>query len=449
MARNTKAVFDWDQLGPGVLDACVRAISEHGQHGFMVRVTEQYGALGLNRNRLNNWLTQRAVGWEARKAAAIRAYHDKAPIAKALPPAPPKDPIAAEQERQVRLRRLREEQEAIQSLAGEQSLRTTLEKMFRDVVPKVPAPPKYHAPVRDPKATQESMVLQLSDWHSYEEVSAERTRGFNEYNARIFGQRVKQVVDSAISIKTRMERGGGWRFRRLVAAVNGDLVSGTIHEVERHTDAPNIVLAVYGCALVLATALRDLAAQFPVVDVFCEPGNHGRLPDARRMQQKDPTRSWDTLIALIAKTALADCPNITFVIPDSYSVAFEVEGWTFLQTHGHDIKSWNNLPFYGIDRMVRNLNALEASRARAIHYVLLGHFHSKAALEHAAGETFINGSLIGGTEFALNGLGRSDKPSQLLVGVHPEHGVTHRWPLDARAPVDAPGYEVRPWKVAA
>ena len=39
----------------------------------------------------------------------------------------------------------------------------------------------------------------------------------------------------------RMERGGGWSFPRLVLGVNGDMMSGTIHEVERHSDAPNVI----------------------------------------------------------------------------------------------------------------------------------------------------------------------------------------------------------------
>lgn len=450
MPRNTKAVVPWDVIGAAVLDASAVALATHGPGGYQRIVARQFAAHGVTTGRLNNWLRSQPT-WDARKSAALAAFstNQPAPLTPTVVVPPPLDPLEEARERLERTRAINQEREALTALAGEQSLRGVMENLFREIVPKLPPPPKYHPPAKDSKASHESMVLQFSDWHAYEEVTAERTRDFNEYNAKIFGQRVYRVVQSAISIKSRMERGGGWHFRRLVVALNGDIVSGTIHEVERHTDAPNVVMAVYGAAMVLAAALRDLAAQWVVVDVYCEPGNHGRLPDARRVQQKDPTRSWDTMIALIAKTALTDCPNIHFVIPDSYSVAYDVEGWTFLQTHGHDIKSWNSLPFYGVDRMVRNLNALEASRNRAIHYVLLGHFHSKSALEHASGESFINGSLIGGTEFSLHGMGKSDRPSQLLLGVHKEQGVTHRWPLHARTGPDAPGYDVQPWRTAA
>jgi predicted phosphodiesterase len=361
-------------------------------------------------------------------------------------PPPPPDPVEAEEARLARLRELVIERDALRAVAGEKSLRAFLERLVAETAIQFRPPPPWKAPPRAPGATEETLVQAFSDWHAYEIVSPERTRGFNTYDAATMGRRVRRVVETHLSIKGRMERGGGWRFRRLVLGLNGDFMSGTIHEVERHSDAPNVVMATYGTGLVLAQAIRDLAAAYETVDVFCTAGNHGRLPDARRMQQKDPTRSWDTLIYLFAREHLRQLPNLRWYIPDSYSVAFEVEGWRFLQTHGHDVKSWNAIPFYGINRMMANLNALEASRATPFHVALLGHFHNRSSMEAASAEYFVNGSLIGGTEFSVHGMGKADKPCQWLLGVHPEHGVTHRWPLLGEAPADAPGYEVAPWR---
>lgn len=360
------------------------------------------------------------------------------------------DPVVAEQERQQRVRGLREERSELQAIAGEKSLRARLERLAHDTAVLF-APPPLGVPrgkVRD-DTVEETLLLMLSDWHAYEEVDRERTRGFNVYNADVFGARVRKVVDSAISIKQRMERGQGWRFPKLVVSCNGDFVSGTIHELERHTDAPSIVHAVYGCAMVLAETIRDLSAHFPAVEVFCTPGNHGRLPDAKRMQQKDPSRNWDTLIALWVQSMLRQVGHVQFFIPNSYSVAFDVEGWRFLQTHGHDVKSWNSIPWYGLNRLVGNLNALESSRGTTIHHYLFGHFHEASSLPHAAGESFINGSLIGGNEFTMNAMAKMGRPRQWLLGVHKEHGVSHRWPLVADGTTaDSPRYVVKPWLAA-
>ncbi|MCC7132460.1 MAG: hypothetical protein IT352_07445 [Gemmatimonadales bacterium] len=369
----------------------------------------------------------------------------KAPAPPPEPPAPPPvDPLVLERERQERIRTLKQERELLTAVAGEQSLRAFLESLTaKYAVPFPPPKPAKPTPVKG-GTTVESLVIQLSDWHAYQVVRPERPRGFNGYDAAIMGRRVYGIVQAKRSITSRMERSGGWRFPHLVIGANGDFVSGTIHEAERHSDAANIVQAVYGCARVFAQAVRDLAEGHETVEVFCTSGNHGRLPDAKRMQQADPTRNWDTMIYLFAREMLRSHERITFYIPDAYSVAFDVAGWRFMQTHGHDVKSWNSIPHYGINRYVSNLNALEASRGTPINYFLFGHFHNKTSLEHAAGEWFINGSLIGATEFGVNALGKADKPCQWLVGVHPEHGVTHRWPLSGVVADDAPSYDVRP-----
>lgn len=354
------------------------------------------------------------------------------------------DPVEAEQIRADEIRKLHLHRELLKDVGGELSFRRFLEALVRDVVPKV-------APLEPPGRTtiakgcsKETMVLLLSDWHAYEEVKAERVLGFNAYNSTIFGQRSKKVIDSTLSIRNKLEQGGGWSFDRIVAACNGDFISGTIHELERHSDAPNVLMAAYAAGRVLGQSLRELAGEFQEVTVVCTSGNHGRFPDARRMQQKDPTRNWDTFVYLIARTMLEDQRNITFHIPDSYSAMFGIGPWKFLQTHGHEIKSWNQIPYYGIDRYARNINALMVAKEKPINYYLFSHFHSASMMPAPGGETIINGSLIGGNEAVVNMMGKCDRPKQMLMGVHQEIGLTHLWPLYADG--GKATYDVRGWE---
>jgi hypothetical protein len=352
------------------------------------------------------------------------------PHAVAAPLPEPVDPVEAERERAERRRALQEEREALRAIAGERSMRHMLETLFRQVTPSFGPAPRYTPPKpRRKHASRESLLLHLSDWHYGERVESEATRGFNAYSVDIAEQRVRSVVANAVQVAGMLRDGGGWEFPRLVVALNGDLVTGTIHELERHSDPENIVWAVYGCGLLLAESIRTLAGQFDQVDVFCTSGNHGRLPDARRMQSKDPTRNWDTLVALIAKTALAEQANVSVTIPQSYAVSYEVEGVNVLQSHGHDIKSWSGIPWYGIGRFLGNYNGLEASRGGRIGAYLFGHFHSQTNITYPGGEAFVNGSLIGGTEWTIGTLGRADRPCQMMLGFHADHGVTHRWPI--------------------
>lgn len=355
------------------------------------------------------------------------------------------DPLDEAIEMLAKRRDIRNEKEILLAVAGEKSFRSFLESLMRDVAPALKPLPAVPLPRIYSEASRETMMLIFSDWHAFETVTAARTMGFNEFSGPILCERIKRVIVNSLSIKQRLETGGGWRFPALEVACNGDFISGTIHELERHSDASNVLNAVFSTGMLLAAALRDLAPHFESINVRCCSGNHGRLPDARKVQMKDPTRSWDTAIYLYAMTALRDVKNITFHIPDSYFSIYEIENHRFLQTHGHDIKSWNSIPYYGIDRFGRNVQALFNSRSERIDYFIISHFHSAGGVPAAGGETFVNGSIIGGNEFSIGALGKSDKPSQWLFTVHPEYGVASRWPILANGSRKVAPYDLPAW----
>lgn len=343
------------------------------------------------------------------------------------------DPVEEEMKRLERMAALKEEREAVSEIAHERSLWNKLQKELDRTVPKLGLLKPLKYPPKAGKIVRESILKMWSDWHAGEVVDLERMRGLNSYNWGEFVNRITTDTDQTLKLSGMMQA-GGWQFEEAVVPMIGDLVSGTIHELERHSDTRNIVECVVDTAGVAATQLQRYAEAFPQVRSFSVSGNHGRLGDAKRVQQKDPTRSWDALIAMMMKQMLAKQANLTIEIPYAYAVSFEVQGFTFLAQHGHDIKSWNSIPHYGINRYVTSINAIEAARNSAIHYFLLGHFHAPATFTIPSGEFLINGSLIGGTEFGLNALGRIDRPTQWMCGVHHTHGMTHRWPVYCTKP---------------
>ncbi len=361
----------------------------------------------------------------------------------AIPPELMPDPAEAIQESMAKARAFRLERDELSAVSGEKSFRTFLEKLVKDTVRPWPCPPVMTLP-KAKGASKETLLFHWSDWHAYEKIEPEAVMGLNGYDADVFGRRVHRVVSTSLSIKDRLERGGGWRFPEAVVALNGDFLSGTIHEIERHTDAPNVLMAAYGCGVTLAAALRDLSQHFVKIKVVCTSGNHGRLPDARKVQQKDPLRSWDTMIYLYAKAILANCRHVEWHIPAAWNVTYNVGPWQIYQGHGHNIKSWMHIPFYGIRRMASNLNAVYCVKGGPIHYWLFGHFHTSSSLELAGGEAFVNGSLIGPSEFAVNTLGEAGHACQWMLQIHPEHGITGRWPILGDGGKDS--YKVKPWE---
>lgn len=321
-----------------------------------------------------------------------------------------------------------------------------LERVLRAIelaAPKLEVPP-YREPKRASEyASKESLVLTLSDWHGEETVDLERMDGFNEYNAHICALRAAQIVRSTISIADRMERGNGWKFTELIVPTIGDMVSGTIHELEKHADQP-ITETVVIIGSIFGQVLRDLASRFPKVKVVCLSGNHGRI--AIKKQYKEPTRTWDYLVYQWAKAMTRDVPNLQIEIPNRYSAVLDIHGYNFWLTHGDEFRGGIlGLPVYTMIRGMLRRQALESTRGRSIHYTIMGHHHHDAKIPQAQGVGFVNGSLIGGNEFGLEAFQGNPRPSQLLFGVKPSRGVTFNFPIHAdKLDDDLPDYYVDP-----
>ncbi len=331
--------------------------------------------------------------------------------------------------------------------ARERSIVDGLSEIATATAQLLPKPPPLWTPEKLSKhAVVETVYQMLSDLHAYEYVSAERTRGHNEYTAEVMARRMGSLVAAHLSIIEKLLL-GGYVFPELVIGLLGDNVSGTIHDLERHSDAPNIVLSVYGCAWLLAQSISELARHYEKVYVYGVGGNHGRLPDVRRKQMKDPTRTWDYMIYLLLREMLRENNHIEFWFPDSWGAQVNIRGWNVLVGHGDDVKSWAGIPWYGLERKVGRLAALEGARGNTINYHLMGHFHSATVIPHPAGETIVNGSVIGATEFGIDSIGRADVPSQWLLHFHEEWGINDMRKLKLEPPrKKAPRFTIEPWR---
>ena len=319
------------------------------------------------------------------------------------------------------------------SAVKELAFRDFISDMFKDVVNGIDPPPPYNPVTINDTTTEEVFLLHLSDFHASEIIKPQNTFGLNEYDQEITERRALTIVNKTIEIKRRLER-GGYSFPRLVIAANGDFVSGTIHEAERHTNGTNVMTTALWCGSLLARMIRDLSADFKDVHVFCTSGNHGRLADAKKVQLKDPTRNWDYLIYRYAEALLQSCPNIKFIIPNAWGVVYEICNSLFCQSHGHFIKSWNGLPFYSMSRLTTKLNAVLSRRYnQGVDYWIMGHFHTQASVETSGGEYLVNPCLVGPQELGIYAMGEATPPGQMLYGVHPKHGITHRWRLHAES----------------
>lgn len=276
--------------------------------------------------------------------------------------------------------------------------------------------------------TRESAVLLASCWHIGETVNAQEMGGLNSYDFDVFCARLQHVVDT--TLKFCGHNMVGYEFEELHVIHTGDAVSGIIHDELIETNCLNIVEQATIGALVTAQALRELCAKFPRVVFTGVVGNHGRTEKAKRWKGKAQV-NWDFVFYNYLAALLRDQSNLTFNLPLSFWAGIEIRGYNFHVSHGDTAKSWNGIPFYGLNREAGKWTEIAAVQSKVWHYFVRSHYHTSGNLQRPAGEMILNASLKGGDEYAM-GLSLFGAPIQTLFGVHERHGKTWQMSINAQ-----------------
>jgi len=133
--------------------------------------------------------------------------------------------------------------------------------------------------------------------------------------------------------------------------------------------------------------------------------------------------SFDRQLALFASQLTKSTPRIKWLVPESPFYHWEIEGHPFHAEHYDSIKSWNGLPYYGLDRAAGRLTQIANAQDRRFSFMVGGHYHAGATLERPGGMVLLNGSMIGPTLFSQHELKSISRPMQRLFYVSQEHGI--------------------------
>jgi len=334
------------------------------------------------------------------------------------------------------MRKVEDENRRLKAQLRETQRGSTIFKLLAKTIEEQPAFSTftpYSSVLKKKGKIEESAMLVLSDSHGDQEILGKRVQGLEEYNFEVACQRAEKIVDTTIS--HLIDNMKNYKFDRLYIAGLGDYVNGDIHKATEHSKWKNSLKNAMGMGELIAMMITDLSKYFPEI-VFCSvSGNHGRR--SLKKDYRGAQDNWDYLVGMHVATrlkGLIEEKRLTVVIPDSWSVGLTVYDWNFVLNHGDDIRSWNSIPWYGIERKTRRLSAIGAVTGAIPNYYLFGHFHNMATQQHTTGETIINGSWAATDEFALNSLGAYSEPFQWLFGIHPSYGLTWRMPIKLRKP---------------
>lgn len=314
------------------------------------------------------------------------------------------------------------------SNAKTEGLFTAMAEVLSDKILPILPLPTVRKPASKHGLIEEHVVLHLSDSHSDQVVRPEECGGLEKYDFPISCCRAERLVDSTLQW-TQDTLSNRFTFPVLNVLAYGDFTSGEIHGAVERSYYRNQMQNCLAIGKLHALMYRDLAAHFPTINVVYVPGNHGR-----RSQKKNyhgAHDNWDYLVAKIAALYCEDIENVSFLIPNSFSVNLDINGVGFNIAHGDDIRSSLGIPWYGLQRRQMRLQGLAPlQEGPRIRYYCVGHFHQKGMVGNLDTETIMNGPWVASDAYAYESLSAYSEPFQWLHGVNPKYGVT--WRLDIK-----------------
>lgn len=270
-------------------------------------------------------------------------------------------------------------------------------------------------------------ILCLGDWH-YGEVVRPSEAGGYQFNAEIAESRIRKTIEKTVSL-TR-DALAGLEYPGIICALLGDMTSGALHPELAESDEYSVFMSILRVRDLIVGAIRSLADEFGRVFVPTAVGNHGRLLDRKPRAKGYSQRNTDWLVYQLVARHFEGDPRVTVMVPDSGETVFRVFGRTFLLTHGDQLGTRGGDGIIGaIGPIMRgSLKTLRSVQSLGIDidHLIVGHWHQSIYLPQVT----VNGTIKGPDEYSLKLLrAPAEDPSQTLMVMHPQHGLTFRQPL--------------------
>lgn len=268
-------------------------------------------------------------------------------------------------------------------------------------------------------------VLFLSDIHFDEFVDPAQLEYVNEYNHDIAVNRIKYTFQTCIDLcKNHMKSP---QYDGIVVALGGDLLSGNIHEELSETNEAPILQSTLDLVELLTQGLKALADEFGKVFVPCVVGNHGRLHHKPRAKNRVKD-NYEWIIYHILAKHFSDDERVSFHIPESTDVTFNIYSQVFLLTHGDQFRGGSGISgiFSPLSLGMHRKQKRQQAVGKPFDIMMLGHWHQYIHTE----SMIVNGSIKGYDEYAAINNFPFEEPKQALFIVHPVYGITYRMPIE-------------------
>jgi hypothetical protein len=273
---------------------------------------------------------------------------------------------------------------------------------------------------------EESCIMPIFDQQYGQQVTRGDTPGGRgEYNTEIFDMRLERWLDASTGIIAK--RAKGYNIKELIIPLGGDQVEGDeIFAGQAWQLQITPPEQVWQLAEKMTNAISELI-RFAKEDIGVEwvslygvDDNHGKV-GGKRSGARPATYSWNWLFQQILFDRLSGQPIDEFGTDPGGSLFFYCAGHEFQLIHGHQIKGWGGIPYYGINKFESKSIRLHN---RAYKYLLMGHIHQPAELSNGAAEAIVSGDWVGPNNLSGQMVAGS-RPQQKVIFVSDRWGVSN------------------------
>jgi len=300
-------------------------------------------------------------------------------------------------------------------------LRENVVGMYEAAVVKIGAypPTKPCLPKHKKGKDAAELHMMISDVHVGEFIDPSLASGLagpEGYNLAVF-HKSADIHEERILFFTEMYR-NSWNVEKLVINFLGDIVTGeNIFQGQALQIDRIMTEQVLIAANRFASMFYNLSQHFKEVEVFCVPGNHGRIGKKGELHWRS---NMDYMTYLFVKEKLRDQKNIKVFVSRSPNMIVQHGNYVWALQHGDLVAGMSATNFVPVERKAR---ALAAAGNINIHFTAAGHVHRAGATSMAnGGKIFINGSYPGATMFSVDTCSDAQLPAQKSWLYDPKHG---------------------------
>lgn len=265
--------------------------------------------------------------------------------------------------------------------------------------------------------TPVTCVLHLTDLHNGKVTRKSETDGFGEFSPEIFTRRLNELGARVLD-KVRAVR-SAYNIPNLHIIGTGDYIEGELHHESIATNAYPAPVQAVNAGRDIGSLIGMMAPHFATVTAdLLTLDNHGRLT-RKNQSAEGAENNFGYIVAHFVKERCSRLSNVEVLIHAKPSAVVSVgRKERYLILHGHQLRGWAGLPYYGFDRrlMLEALKRMDITESRFTK-MMTGHFH-------VATETmyWMIGGSLSGTDTFDHDQGRHAQAHQTSWLVHQKHG---------------------------